>query len=80
MLDVHALCNDPDAYKAHLTRRAEDPSTFALVDQILEKNELRKTLTGERDELVGYYDADPADPPPDPASAPPTTPGGTQHA
>ena len=30
--------------------------------------------------LSRRYDADPADPPPDPASAPPTTPGGTQHA
>ena len=30
--------------------------------------------------LSRRYDADPADPPPHPASAPPTTPGGTQHA
>lgn len=53
MLDIHALCNDPDAYKAHLQRRGEDDESYALVDRIVSANEQRKTLTGERDELRG---------------------------
>jgi seryl-tRNA synthetase len=54
MLDIRLIRNEPEAVKAGLARRGDDTSA---IDELLELDATRRTLTGERDELRARVNA-----------------------